>query len=82
MRIQEPKTTALIFEKGKMICTGAKSEEESLLAAKKFTRIIQKLGFPAKFSDFKIHNMVASCDVKFQIRLEALTCAHAQIARV
>ena len=29
MRIREPKTTALIFASGKMVCTGAKSEEES-----------------------------------------------------
>ena len=35
MRIREPKTTALIFGSGKMVCTGAKSEQESKLAAKK-----------------------------------------------
>lgn len=27
MRIRDPKTTALIFTSGKMVCTGAKSEE-------------------------------------------------------
>jgi len=26
MRIRDPKTTALIFRSGKMVCTGAKSE--------------------------------------------------------
>lgn len=54
MRIREPRTTALIFSSGKMVCTGAKSEEDSRLAARKYARIIQKLGFPAKFLDFKI----------------------------
>ncbi len=29
MRIHEPKTTALFFSYGKMVCTGAKSEETS-----------------------------------------------------
>ena len=43
-----------------MVCTGAKSEEESRLAARKYARIIQKLGFPTKFKDFKIQNMVGS----------------------
>ncbi|KAF7278648.1 hypothetical protein GWI33_008164, partial [Rhynchophorus ferrugineus] len=38
MRIKEPRTTALIFSSGKMVCTDG---------------IIQKLGFPAKFLDFK-----------------------------
>jgi transcription initiation factor TFIID TATA-box-binding protein len=34
MRIREPKTTALIFASGKMVCTGAKSEEQSETASK------------------------------------------------
>ncbi|KAJ4963184.1 hypothetical protein NE237_023123 [Protea cynaroides] len=76
MRIREPKTTALIFASGKMVCTGAKSEQESKLAARKYARIIQKLGFPAKFKDFKIQNIVGSCDVKFPIRLEGLAYSH------
>ncbi|KAJ3037219.1 TATA-box-binding protein [Rhizophlyctis rosea] len=78
MRIRDPKTTALIFASGKMVVTGAKSEEASKLAARKYARIIQKLGFQAKFIDFKIQNIVGSCDVKFPIRLEGLTYAHGQ----
>ncbi|URD74671.1 hypothetical protein MUK42_08522 [Musa troglodytarum] len=76
MRIREPKTTALIFASGKMVCTGAKSEHQSKLAARKYARIIQKLGFPAKFKDFKIQNIVGSCDAKFPIRLEGLAYSH------
>ncbi|KAF7047139.1 hypothetical protein CFC21_056097 [Triticum aestivum] len=41
-----------------------------------YARIIQKLGFPAKFKDFKIQNIVGSCDVKFPIRLEGLAYSH------
>lgn len=37
-----------------------------------YAKIVQKLGFPATFKDFKIQNMVGSCDVKFPIRLEGL----------
>ncbi|KAJ9577876.1 hypothetical protein L9F63_025262, partial [Diploptera punctata] len=80
MRIREPRTTALIFSSGKMVCTGAKSEADSRLAARKYARIIQKLGFPAKFLDFKIQNMVGSCDVKFPIRLEGLVLTHGQFS--
>ncbi|KFZ60175.1 TATA-box-binding protein, partial [Antrostomus carolinensis] len=76
MRIREPRTTALIFGSGKMVCTGAKSEEQSRLAARKYARVVQKLGFPARFLDFKIQNMVGSCDVMFPIRLEGLVLAH------
>ncbi|KFQ40304.1 TATA-box-binding protein, partial [Mesitornis unicolor] len=80
MRIREPRTTALIFSSGKMVCTGAKSEEQSRLAARKYARVVQKLGFPAKFLDFKIQNMVGSCDVRFPIRLEGLVLTHQQVS--
>lgn len=53
MRIREPRTTALIFSSGKMVCTGAKSEEDSRLAARKYARIIQKLGFTVSGTYFE-----------------------------
>lgn len=34
----------------------------------------------AKFLDFKIQNMVGSCDVKFPIRLEGLVLTHGQFS--
>lgn len=80
MRIREPRTTALIFSSGKMVCTGAKSEDDSRLAARKYARIIQKLGFTAKFLDFKVQNMVGSCDVRFPIRLEGLVLTHGRFS--
>ncbi|KAG5647193.1 hypothetical protein DXG03_001152 [Asterophora parasitica] len=80
MRIRDPKTTALIFASGKMVVTGAKSEDDSRLASRKYARIVQKLGFVAKFSEFKIQNIVGSCDVKFPIRLEGLAYSHGQFS--
>ena len=80
MRIRGPKTTAFIFASGKMVVTGAKSEEDTRLASRKYARIVQKLGFDAKFSEFKIQNIVGSCDVKFPIRLEGLAYSHGQFS--
>lgn len=54
IRLRDPKTTALVFASGKMVCTGAKSENDSLLAARKYARMIQKLGFEVTFKEFKI----------------------------
>lgn len=76
MRIKEPKTTALIFASGKMVCTGARSEEDSRKAARQYAKIIQKLGYKVVFSEFKIQNIVGSCDVKFQISLEGLSTSN------
>ena len=72
MRIKEPKTTALIFSSGKMVCTGAKSEEDSRKASRKYAKIIKSLGFPVEFKEFTVQNIVGSCDVKFQISLSKL----------
>ncbi|KAG5232807.1 TATA-box-binding protein [Salix suchowensis] len=70
MRIREPKTTALIFASGKMVCTGAKSEQQSKLAARKV--------LPSSLGKIRLQdsNIVGSCDVKFPIRLEGLAYSH------
>eukprot|EP00300_Choanocystis_sp_HF-7_P021163 c20746_g1_i1.p2 GENE.c20746_g1_i1~~c20746_g1_i1.p2 ORF type:complete len:142 (+),score=32.08 c20746_g1_i1:271-696(+) len=72
MRIRDPRTTALIFSSGKMVVTGAKSEEASRLAARKYAKTISRIGFEVKFHEFKIQNIVGSCDVGFPINLDEL----------
>uniref|UniRef100_A0A7S0XI96 TATA-box-binding protein n=1 Tax=Erythrolobus madagascarensis TaxID=708628 RepID=A0A7S0XI96_9RHOD len=77
MRIRDPKTTALIFSSGKIVVTGAKGIDAARFASRKYARIVQKLGYEsAKFSEFKVQNIVASCDVQFPVRLEPLAHAH------
>lgn len=77
MRIREPRTTALVFKSGKMVVTGAKDTVQSQTACKKYTAIIQKVGFDASFRDFKIQNISGTCDAGFPIKLEGLLYAHA-----
>ncbi|XP_077501136.1 TATA-box-binding protein-like [Amblyomma americanum] len=80
MRIREPRAVPLVFGSGKILCSGAKDEMKAKLASRKFARIIQKLGFDAHFLNFKIVNIVASCDVGFMIRLEGLLLARRGLA--
>lgn len=77
MRIRAPESKAQINSFGIMVCTGAKNESQSKLAASKYAAIIRKMGFPTKFKDFKIQEIVGSCDVKFPIHLERLANSHA-----
>ena len=72
MRIKEPKSVALIFNSGKMVCAGAKNEEDSKTAAKKFAKTVKKLVNEVIFKNFRIINMVATCDFKFRIHLTKL----------
>ena len=47
-----------------------------------YGKIITKLGYDARFQDFKVQNIVGSTDVKFPIRLEGLAYSHAVFASV
>uniref|UniRef100_A0A182Q452 TATA-box-binding protein n=1 Tax=Anopheles farauti TaxID=69004 RepID=A0A182Q452_9DIPT len=80
MRIRDPRCTALIFRSGKVICTGAKNEQQAHLGLRKFVRIIQKLGFDVKFLEYKVQNLVATADLRFPIRLENLNQVHGQFS--
>ena len=72
MKIKEPKTTALIFSSGRIVCLGAKNEEDSKKACRKFAKIIKSLGYPVVFKEFKIQNIVGSADATFKISLMKL----------
>jgi len=73
-RLKKPKTAILIFSTGKMVCTGAKSENESKKAVLKVVRELKKSGIiiPGK-PEIKIVNMVASADLLGRIELEEAT---------
>lgn len=79
MRIRNPKTTCLIFSTGRMVVTGAKNRELSRLAARKFARILSKLGYEIKnISNFCIQNIVGSFDFGCKLRLEVLSIAYSK----
>ena len=73
-RLKRPKTATLLFNSGKMVCTGAKSEKESKRAVMKVVRELKKsgiiiLGKP----ELKIQNIVASANLMGLIDLERST---------
>jgi transcription initiation factor TFIID TATA-box-binding protein len=43
LRIREPRTTGLVFSTGKVVITGAKSEEDAFQAARIFEKTISKI---------------------------------------
>ena len=78
MRIRDPRTTALIFKTGKLVCLGAKSCQDAETATKKYAKIIKKLGFEVRFKNFKVQNIVGSCSLNFAVNLYKLSFAHAK----
>ena len=72
IKIEEPKTTALIFENGKMVLLGSKNEQEYKNACNKVLKILKDLKYNASLKDFKIQNIIASCNIQFEIHLSKL----------
>ena len=70
-RIKSPKTATLIFTSGKMVCTGAKSEQMSRNAVKTVVTKLRKGGIAVKKDAVvTIQNIVASINLGGKIHLE------------
>jgi transcription initiation factor TFIID TATA-box-binding protein len=70
-RLKRPKTATLIFNSGKMVCTGAKSEKEARRAVMKVTKELKKGGIiTISKPELKIQNIVASASLGGMIDLE------------
>src|SRR3989344_4170135 len=73
MRIKEPKTSALIFSSGNIVCTGAKSMAKVKEAISKIIQNIEKIGVKITVKpQIKVQNMVASCAIGMDLNLNAL----------
>ncbi|MEM0313642.1 MAG: TATA-box-binding protein [Candidatus Bathyarchaeia archaeon] len=70
-RLKRPKTATLIFNSGKMVCTGAKSEKEARRAVMKVIKELQRGGIIIiSKPELKIQNIVASASLGGTIDLE------------
>jgi len=80
MRILDPKATAIIWESGTLCINGTSSEALNHKAARKFCKILQELGFSAKFRNYKLCNVLGKIDLRVPINLEELSLKHKDIA--
>jgi len=70
-RIKSPKTVTLLFRTGKMVCTGAKSEELARKAVKTVVQQLRKGGIKIKKDAVTtIQNIVASINLGGRVSLE------------
>jgi transcription initiation factor TFIID TATA-box-binding protein len=73
-RLKRPKTATLIFNSGKMVCTGAKSEKEARRAVMRVIKELKKSGIIIiSKPELKIQNIVASASLGGMIDLERST---------
>src|SRR3989337_403317 len=73
IRIKEPKTTALIFSSGKIVCTGARTLEEVDRSIQKIIKSLEKINVKVTIKPVvKIQNIVASGEVGMALNLNNL----------
>ncbi len=72
-RTKEPKTAALIFRSGKIVCTGAKSIEDVDRGLKKVFSKMDSVGIKVTGTpDIIVQNIVASADLGSVLNLNAI----------
>ncbi len=73
IRIKEPKTSALIFSSGKVVCTGARSMDKVEESIKKIIKSLEKIGIKIKIKPvINIQNIVASGSIGMDLNLNTL----------
>lgn len=73
LRIKEPKTSALIFSSGKIVCTGARSMDKVRESIDKIIKSLEKINIKITIKpEIKIQNIVASGTVGMDLNLNTL----------
>ncbi|MEK6849662.1 MAG: TATA-box-binding protein [Nanoarchaeota archaeon] len=73
IRIKDPKTSALIFSSGNIVCTGARTIQMVNESIKKIIKSLEKINVKIKeFPEIKIQNIVASGSVGMDLNLNVL----------
>ncbi|MFW6383472.1 MAG: TATA-box-binding protein [Nanoarchaeota archaeon] len=73
IRIKEPKTSALIFSSGKVVCTGARTLDKVEESISKIIQSLKKIGIEIKIKPkIKIQNIVASGGIGMDLNLNVL----------
>jgi len=73
IRIKDPKTSALIFSSGKVVCTGARSMEKVHESIERIIESLKKIGIKITITPkINIQNIVASGNIGMDLNLNML----------
>jgi transcription initiation factor TFIID TATA-box-binding protein len=73
IRIKEPKTSALIFSSGKIVCTGARTMQEVDESIKQIIKSLEKINVKITIKpEITIQNIVASGEIGIMLNLNEL----------
>ena len=73
IRVKDPKTSALIFSSGNVVCTGARTINDVHLSLKKIIKALEKIKVKISIvPEIKIQNIVASGEIGMVLNLNML----------
>jgi len=81
MKLRKPRCTASIWSSGKITMTGATTETDAKVGARRCARVLQKMGYNVKFTNYRIVNVLATCTMPFAIKIADFSQAHPRVAR-
>lgn len=70
MKFRKPLGTAMMYKNGKVVIVGCKSIKDAKKLAQELGRLLKRIGIPNQVTKFKVHNMVATADLKKRIWIE------------
>ncbi|ELT90049.1 hypothetical protein CAPTEDRAFT_75203, partial [Capitella teleta] len=76
MKLRKPYTTANIWSSGSITATGSTSEVDAKIAARRYCRILQKMGFRVRFGRYRVVNVLGTCSLPFGIRISQFAQDH------
>lgn len=73
LRLQRPRTTALVFGSGKVVCTGARNEHAALLALHTYFFMVWRLHREARLVSQCVQNIVSSANLHSGVRIDEMS---------
>lgn len=72
VRLRDPATTCMVFASGKVVCTGARSEQLACITSHKLVHLFSRKGVGLHMQGFVVQNIVSVVYCPFQLDLQRI----------
>lgn len=72
MQLRKPPCYAHIRPSGNVTCLGFRNDTDALIGSRRVARLLMRAGFPVRFVNFRIVNVMANVQLPFRIDLDRL----------
>ena len=73
LRTKNPKSMALLFSNGKILCSGTNSSEDCRQSIIKYSQFLINIGYPINIKNFNVENIIAYFNFEYDLNIEKLS---------